>query len=462
MQRMCLVAAIACGTVACTGDTGPAGPIGPGGGSGTNGSNGSDGMNGSDGANGNDVIISDRAKHGLDISPVAINTTGMTSAQIEAVGQGSYLINAVAGCDSCHGAAGATPGFLGGTTAAGSFNARNLTPDSTTGMKLSKADFVDAMRTGNNYTCTANGCTSAGNTMKVMPWNDYRWASTADLEAMYAYLKAIPAVSNLVAADTGTHGAAAVAFGTTFTDGSVDRPLPPETDANSAPIPDPDYVRRGMAIQPLASVTSFDATTEMRIGRGSYLTSLARCYNCHSNPGRITATGKLNTAGYMAGGRIFTIVGNVRSMSADLVGNTNGFFSEATADFTTFEGIIQTGTKVDEFPAPPIAAPMPWQHMRDMSAEDLASIYTYLYTVWGKQPTPLATDTLTQDASFYCTADANCDTGAGETCDLTATSATYHECVGRSCTVATDCRVCQTCSAANTCGAPLASGCTSI
>jgi mono/diheme cytochrome c family protein len=466
MKRIYFVIGLA--TAACTGDTGPTGPIGPMGTNGTNGTNGTDGMNGSNGSNGNDVIISDRAKHGLDISPVAVNTTGMTSAQIEAIGQGSYLVNAVADCGACHGEAGTTPGFLAGTTATGAFNARNLTPDAASGMKLTKAQFVDVMQTGNNYACDAAGCTSAGNTLKVMPWLDYRWASTSDLEAIYAYVKAIPGVSNLVAADTGTHGPAATAMPTTFVDGAFARTLPAEKDAMGNPIPDPDAIRRGMVLQPLTAVTSLDATTDARIGRGSYLiNAIARCYNCHSNPGRTTAAGTpLNTATWLSGGatgaRVFTIVGVVRSMPANLVGATHGFFGELTSDFTTFEGIIQTGTHVDDATAPPLAAPMPWQHLRLLTVDDLASIYTYLHGVWTAQPAPDTGDSLTQDASFYCAANTDCDQAGGETCDLDNTSMTYHECIGRACTVNTDCRVCQTCSGTNTCGAPLGSGCTHI
>lgn len=99
----------------------------------------------------------------------------MTSAQIEAVGEGSYLVNALADCGKCHGAAGSIPGFLAGVTVQGSFNARNLTPDATTGLRLTETQFVDTMRTGTNYTCSGSTCTASTTaTMKVMPWTDYR------------------------------------------------------------------------------------------------------------------------------------------------------------------------------------------------------------------------------------------------------------------------------------------------
>src|SRR5439155_8824220 len=78
---------------ACSGDTGPAGPPG------ADGTNGSNGSNGSDG---NDIILSARAKHGLDIAPVALSLTGLSGPQIELIGQGSYLVNAVIDCSGCH------------------------------------------------------------------------------------------------------------------------------------------------------------------------------------------------------------------------------------------------------------------------------------------------------------------------------------------------------------------------
>src|SRR4051812_33025084 len=49
---------------------------------------------------------SPRAQRGLDISPVPLTTTGLSTAQIEQIGQGSYLVNAVATCGDCHNVAG--------------------------------------------------------------------------------------------------------------------------------------------------------------------------------------------------------------------------------------------------------------------------------------------------------------------------------------------------------------------
>ena len=454
---------------ACSGDAGPTGPTGPAGTNGNDGMNGINGTNGSDGSNGqngNDIIISDTAKHGLDISPVAVDTTGKTAAEIEAIGQGSYLVNALADCGACHGEAGSTPGFLGGTTASGAFNARNLTPDTATGLQLTEDQFIDVIHNGTNYICAAGTCTADVHTLKVMPWADYRWASKPDLKAIYAYLRAIPPVSNQVHADTGTLGGAPTTYPTQYIDGSVPRDLPAEDDASGNPIPDPGFARRGKAIQPLASVDSTDAITDARIGRGAYLvTALGSCNKCHTNPSR--TTGKITVGAYLTGGAEFSInatlqasTGTVRSMSANLVG-TSGYFGETDALFTSFEGILQTGVHIDDPNAPLLAAPMPSQHFRNLTVEDLAAIYTYLQNVQSALHGTL-TDKTPQDPSYYCAADTDCDKLNGgvagvETCDMTA-----HECIGRTCTADSDCRVCQTCSGGTSCVAStLTATCTS-
>src|SRR5262249_33644223 len=158
--------------------------------------------------------------------------------------------------------------------------------------------------------------------------------------------------------------------------------------------------------------TSTDATIEERIGRGSYLVnSLGKCNSCHTNPARTAASpadSPINTAAYLAGGRVFafggaaeTSLGVVRSMTKNLVGATNGFFTEPTADFVTFAGIIQTGLHIDDPDPKPLAAPMPWQFFRNLTADDFVSMYTYLSHVQQGQPTPLTADKPTQDASYY-------------------------------------------------------------
>ncbi len=458
------IAWIVCVVAACTGSTGPQGPSGPQGTSGTDGTNGTNGSNGADGqngSNGNDIIISDRAKHGLDISPVAIDTTGMTSAQIEAVGQGSYLVNALADCGSCHGEAGTTPGFLAGTASqTGTVFARNLTPYSathTTGMQLTADQFVDVMRRGTNYVCSAGTCASNGTDALAtfMPWQDYRWASDSDLRAVYAYLQAIPAVDNQVHADgTGVYGTLAAAPTTYVENQALHPALPIEFDTDNQPVPDPDFVRRGLVIQPVAPVSSTDATTEAAIGRGSYLVnSFGRCNACHTSTPRIG--GLINATNWMTGGVVKKPPagteaqnGVFHSSSANLVGAANGFFAGAPGpDFATFSGILSTGLHIDDTDAMPLAYPMPWRHIRELTLSDQAAVYTFLQAVQAAGSVT-GNDKADVMADYYCTGDANCS--AGSTCDLTTTNATYHHCVGMTCSTNADCPACQTCDTTTT------------
>src|SRR5262245_53367429 len=110
MTLLAFLSLVACGSSGTnSGGVGPTGLPGP---EGPAGSNGSDGMAGMTGMTGPAIVISERAKQGLDISPVPISLTGLTSAQVEQLGLGSYLVNAVSGCADCHNQNGATPKFL--------------------------------------------------------------------------------------------------------------------------------------------------------------------------------------------------------------------------------------------------------------------------------------------------------------------------------------------------------------
>ena len=157
------------------------------------------GMQGGTGdAGGPVVLVSNAAAHGLSISPVPVTTTGLTTDQIEMVGNGSYIVNGLADCSACHGN---QPGsFLGGGTAFGPVLSRNLTPDPTTGLKLTVDQFVSVLRTGADY----HNVSDAGapqSTLIVMPWLTFRWMTTYDLQSIWWYLRSIPPVKYSVLAD---------------------------------------------------------------------------------------------------------------------------------------------------------------------------------------------------------------------------------------------------------------------
>jgi hypothetical protein len=462
------------GTQGMTGTMGTPGTSGEAGAVGSTGEAGAQGPAGEAGAIGPALIVSDTAKHGLDIAPVPLKLTGLTADQLEQVGNGSYIVNALADCASCHGGA---PAYLGGgcltpadggapsctgasfTVPAGgdagltTVYTRNLTPDST-GLPLTLDQFVSAIRTGTDYH------SGSAHQLVVMPWPAFRWMSAYDLQSVYAYLKVIPAVSNAVPSDVNnvTPPSTLPVEPAAYTDGDwlAARPLPPETIAvadGGAPAPDPGNVLRGLAVNPLSeidtSTASMDLTTLSLFGRGSYLVNaIGDCSGCHTN--RDAPTGAITTTIYLNGGQVFDVPpflwsqGYVRAASADLIGATNGFFQSQNADFPTFEELITQGIHAeDPNPQRPVSWPMPWDKLRYMTLEDMQAVYTYMFQVatqYGSIHTP---DRVIPDPARFCAPGTSCPSGYA--CSSTTGPG---ECLNQTCTtgtVLTACAVCQTC-----------------
>lgn len=381
-------------------------------------------------------VLSVRAARGLSLSPVAIDTSNMTFDQKEKVGTGAYLVIA-ANCGNCHNStAGA---FMAGGRAFGATNpvyARNLTPDATTGMKLTEAQFIESMRTGKDF--VDNGL--LGN----MPYTTYRWLTLYDLQAIYAYLKAIPGVNNTTMPDNKAAPGSPTASPTSYTDGVVTRTLPADSTV------DPIGELRGQALQVLDDPPNFnlfsDASKRL-FGRGAYLVTLLNCNNCHTNPA--AAAGKPNAPVFLSGGRVFATaaamqptLGTVRTMSANLTGAQRGFGmtqAQFVQSLTTFK-------HADEAAMRPLGSPMP--DYKNLVDDDMIALYTYLKAVPRRQG---ASDKATQKSARYCTADANCNMAAGETCNMT-----NKECVGKTCATDADCDACQTCGGGLICVAPIA------
>jgi hypothetical protein len=463
------------------GTTGAAGEAGAPGTTGSAGEAGAQGPAGEAGPPGPPVVVSEAAKKGLDIAPVPLALTGRTSRQIEMIGNGSYIVNALADCPNCHGSGpgtylgggGCVPGDAGPPGCSGlqfatpnfTVTARNLTPDTATGLKLSEDQLVTAIRTGADFHTMGDGG-APSQTMLVMPWLTFRWMSDYDLRSIWWYLQAIPAVSNAVPADTKTTTFAPPpslpveppAF-TAGNQGGTGTPLPPETTPtgpdSSAPVPDPGFVLRGLALNPLTQVTtaSLDTTTQSLYGRGSYIVNaIGDCSGCHTNADN-PATGAILTTAYLTGGQVFDLnifgvppfvqkqFGYVRSSSANLTGGTSGFFK--TEQFNTFETLITQGVHAED-PAPQrrVAFPMPWPFLKNMTLGDMEAVYTYMNQV-AKQYGP--TDKVIPDPAIYCDPSTPCP--GGWNC---SSSSAPGECLHQTCaqaSVKVDCAVCQTCSA---------------
>jgi len=162
-----------------------------------------------------------RAQQGLDIAPVPLDLHGRNK---NLVGLGSYLVNAVGGCNDCHTwnpnippagssyAQGGNP-FLGQpkkidpkfylsggrfffsapypATLNGCVISRNITPfDNGKPAGLTLEEFVNVIRTGTDHLDTH----AQPRLLQVMPWPVYQDMTDRDLSAIYEYLSAIPAI----------------------------------------------------------------------------------------------------------------------------------------------------------------------------------------------------------------------------------------------------------------------------
>jgi mono/diheme cytochrome c family protein len=118
-----------------------------------------------------------------------------------AIERGKYLVN-LGGCHDCH-----TPGYflgkpddaryLGGSEVGfempglGVFHGPNLTPDKATGLgNWTDTQIVTALQTG----VRPDGRVLA----PIMPWHALAQLTKQDIDAIVAYLRSVPAVSNKV------------------------------------------------------------------------------------------------------------------------------------------------------------------------------------------------------------------------------------------------------------------------
>jgi hypothetical protein len=180
-----------------------------------------------------------RVEVGLQIAPVPLH---YASHERKLVGVGSYLVNAVIGCNGCHSAGPATeftaghnpfqrPGpfmppkivnpvtYLGGGRDFGQIGpitsstipphivSRNLTPDASGVPVGGFAEFFNTLRTGvdpdqlhpNCSPTITSNCFNPpfnGRLLQVMPWPSLQDLTDHDLEAIYTYLTAIPCVAS--------------------------------------------------------------------------------------------------------------------------------------------------------------------------------------------------------------------------------------------------------------------------
>lgn len=146
-----------------------------------------------------------RIARGFEIAPVHLNLQGKNRAL---VGLGSYIVNAVGGCNDCHTQpsyqTGGDPfmgqqkrvntaGYLaGGRVFFGPIISRNVTPNHA-GLPagLTLHEFVKLIRTGIDPDAAHP---QFGPFLQVMPWPVYQDMTDRDLRAVYEYLRSIPCI----------------------------------------------------------------------------------------------------------------------------------------------------------------------------------------------------------------------------------------------------------------------------
>lgn len=170
-----------------------------------------------------------REKASMESPPVGAAAPAVTASAQSDVQRGEYLAT-IGGCHDCHtpkkmGAKGPEPDttrLLSGHVATeklpapssgaggwpvnvnasltawsgpwGRSYAANLTPDPDTGLgKWTEEQFVEAIRSGKHL-----GGTGSRDILPPMPWPNYAKMTSADLHAVFTYLRSLPAIVNAV------------------------------------------------------------------------------------------------------------------------------------------------------------------------------------------------------------------------------------------------------------------------
>lgn len=246
--------------------------------------------------------------------------------------RGRYLMNSIVACGNCHTPQGPN-GPLAGMELAGGMvidvpgaftvHTPNITPDKATGIgRWTDAQIVAAIREGKRPNGTIIG--------PPMPIELYRGLSDADVLAIVAYLRSVPAVAN----------------------------TPPKS-VYKIPLP-PSY---GPAVGKVADVARTD-----KVAYGRYLAGPAgHCIECHSSPGANGAPDMQTRLG--AGGATFHGPWGV-SVAPNI---TPSGLARYTDD--QVKTIITTGVRPDGSRLKP---PMGVAYYAKMSSADLDALVAYL------------------------------------------------------------------------------------
>jgi mono/diheme cytochrome c family protein len=251
--------------------------------------------------------------------------------------RGAYLVRGIAACGNCHtpkGPEGDLPGMeLAGMTYTDSegkviYQLPNITPDPETGVgSWTDEQLVVAIREG----IRPDGSVMEG----IMPFELYRHMSDADVKAIVAFMRSVPAVRNEIPRP------------------EMGKPLP--------------VGKAGSTLRVA------DVSREDPVAYGAYLAGpMGHCIECHT-PGTHGNVDYANKLG--AGGRYFAGPWG-ESVSPNI---TPAGLSRWTDD--EIKTMISRGTRPDGSPMLP---PMGYSYYANISDSDLDAIVAYLRSLPGK------------------------------------------------------------------------------
>ena len=267
--------------------------------------------------------------------------TGAASAESAAVKRGSYLVNTIMTCGNCHTPKGPTgdikekafSGFLQFDEQPFKVTAPNITPDKETGIgKYSAAQLKKLLITGKK----PNGTPLA----EVMPTSFYQILTPSDLNAIVAYLRSLPPVSNKV--------------------------------------PDPIYkIALPHHLFPGSEKPYTQAQLRNKVKHGFYLATIGHCMECHTpmGPKGRDFVNDLGKGGFQMppGPWGISISRNITSSKTKGI----GAWSDEEIKRAITQGVSRDGSK--------LKPPMGFGYYAGMTNSDLDAIVAYLRTVPAKE-----------------------------------------------------------------------------
>lgn len=258
-----------------------------------------------------------------------------TAEDSDPVSRGAYLVNGPAACSNCHGTRNEKFEIVEGMEYAGGFHivdpafdvyAANITPDTETGIGgWSDEEIVKAIR---------EGVSPDGDIVfPPMPVPTYNNMSDADVTAIVAYLRTIPAVKHAVE----------------------------ESHWN---IPQ-------QAMPPAAGTPAPPASDQIAYG-GYIVNAVAHCFECHTPMG--PAGPDLSKLG--AGGMQITLAPGMEIVTSNITPDPETGIGNWTDE--QIAEAITGGVKAD---GGLISPPMPYPWFANMTQEDLNAVIAYLRTI---------------------------------------------------------------------------------